>query len=534
MRVVSAIFLAFLLMGCQPAATATVIPPSEISSPSAIPPPVASATQPPIATQTTVPTPTVSPAELKRRAAPICENAFSSLVETGSLSPPFAVMKKETYADTPLWELSHQLPHLGSFAAADVKTLFCISETRIQTGTYTDGSAAYQLFWEVRVVSWPAGKVIGKNSFTGSPSPKTKNLGSGAGEGSYPYPEFASWIFNQIDHPDFLYFPDAITSLGISPDGRLAAFGSATANRIVDREYQAQIFLFDPSDLQTGLKTSAFLDVFDGHQGMVTSLAFSPAGNILASSGYDLFVKFWDVRAGSLLGQVSIADTPNALAFSSDGMKLAVASNLEAAIIDPVSRQLSASIPGAGGHSLAFSPDGSHLYVNASGSIKIIDLTASRVTLTFPDPFTLVPTMSISADGSVVGVTYESPETVEGFALSPDGSRIITYTLDRTIEVTSGEDNVRLATWDAETGNHVDEVKFSGSLIQTLRFSPDGNLLAMGNGSEVWIWDTGTWQVKEKRAGHLSEIVDLAFTSQGRNLLSASRDGTIRVWSLEE
>jgi WD40 repeat protein len=282
------------------------------------------------------------------------------------------------------------------------------------------------------------------------------------------------------------------------------------------------------------LKITAFLDVLDGHQGMVTSLAFSADGNILASSGYDLFIKFWDVGRGALLGQVRMADTPNSLTFSPDGTKLAVVSNLEVTIIDPVSWQIITSIQEVAGDSLSFSTDGNHVYVNSPGSIKIIDPTASRVTLTFPDPFALVPTVSLAADGSIIGVTYESPEAVEGFTLSPDGSQIITYTINRSVDIKSGAKNIRLAIWDAKTGKYVSDVKFSGDLIQTLRFSHDGNLLAMGNRSEIWIWDTETWQVKEKLAGHIREIVDLAFTPQGRTLLSASRDGTIRVWFLEE
>jgi WD40 repeat protein len=530
MRAAFVVLLAFLLMACQPEATATLIPSAEPLPPSMAPPPAATATQP----QTIAPTSSVSPAELKRRAAPICENAFSALIETGPLSPPFAVMKKEKYADAPSWELSHQMPHLGSLSAADVKTLFCISETRTQTGTHTDGTAAYQLFWEVRVVSWPGGKVIGKRSFTGSLPPKTKDAKSGVGAGSYPDSEFADWVFQQIDHPDFLYFDNAITSLAISPDGKIAAFGSALAEQLVDKDYQAKIYLFNPDNLQTDLGTSAFLDVLDGHQGMVTSLAFSPAGTALASSGYDLFIKFWDVTRGSLLGQVSIADVPNVLAFSADGTRLAVASNLEVTIVDTVSRQVIASVPGAGGDHLAFSPDGSDVYVNALGSIKVVDTTANRVTLTFPDPFTLVPTISVSPDGTVLGVTYETPETVDGLALSPDGSQIITHTIDRAVEVDSGEENIRLASWVAKTGKYVGEVKFPGSLIRTMRFSPDGNLLAIGNGSQVWIWDTDAWQVTETREGHIDDIVDLAFTPEGERLLSASRDGTIRVWSLDE
>lgn len=533
MRPAFVVLLAFLLMACRPETTATLIPSAEPFPPSVTSPPAAPATRPPTTTQTIAPTPTVSPAELKRRAAPICENAFSALIETGPLSPPFAVMKKETYADAPSWELSHPLPHLGSLSAADVKTLFCISETRTQTGTYTDGSAAYQLSWEARVVSWPGGKVIGKQSFAGSLPPKTKDSGSGAGAGSYPDSEFANWVFQQIDHPDFLYFDNAITCLAISPNGGIAAFGSALDDQLVNKDYQAKIYLFHPDSLQTDLGTSAFLDVLEGHQGMVTSLAFSPDGATLASSGYDLFIKFWDVTRGSLLGQVSIADTPNHLAFSDDGTRLAVASNLEVTIVDPVSRQVTTSVAGAGGNRLAFSPDGSHVYVNALGSMKVVDTTANRVTLTFPDPFTLVPTISVSSDGTVLGVTYQTPESVEGFALSPDGSQIITHTMG-SVEGSSSTENIRLATWDAETGKYVGEVKFPGSVIRSIRFSPDGELLAMGNGTQVWIWDTATWQVTEKREGHIDDIVDLAFNPEGGSLISASRDGTVRVWALDE
>jgi WD40 repeat protein len=267
---------------------------------------------------------------------------------------------------------------------------------------------------------------------------------------------------------------------------------------------------------------------------MVTSLAFSPDGAVLASSGVDFFVKFWDVGTGRLLGQVSLADTPNSLAFSPDGTQLAVSSNVEMVLIDTVSRQVSASIPGAGGASLAFSPDGDRVYVYSVGSVKIIDPTAKLITLRFPDPFALVPTMSVSADGSVVGVTYESPETVDGFALSPVATYIVTYTIDRSADTASGAENVRLAIWEANTGKYRSEVKFSGDVIRTIEFSADGKFLAVGNGNEVWLWETIDWQVKEKFTGHIGDIVDLTFLPDGRKLLSAGSDGTVRLWSLAE
>ena len=533
MRIAFMIFLAFILMACQstPAAAPAVIS-TQTLPPSETPLPISSPTLSLPSTQPAVPTPTVSSAELKRRASPICENAFSAPVETGVLTPPFAVLKKDMYAESPGWAFSYQLPHMGSLGANEVKVLFCISETRTQTGTYTDGSAAYQFFWDVRSVSWPGGKVIGRKSFTGSVPPKTKVFSSDAGEGLSPYKEFAAWIFNRVDHPDFLYFSDAITSLAISSDGHLAAFGSALADQIVDKDYQAQLYIFDPSDLQTDLGTSSFLDVLEGHQGMVTSLAFSPDGKTLVSSGYDLFVKFWDVTSGRLVGQVSLADTPNFLTFSPDGSKLAVASNLEVVFIDVQSMQIERAIPEAGGKNLAFSPDETQLFVAIPFRMAVIDTTAGAVTLKFPDPSVLVPTLTVAEDGTT-HISYEIPETVDNFALSSDGTWIVTYSVDRSIDISSGGDNVRLATWEAKTGKYLNETKFESGFTGAMKLSVDGSLLAVANDQEIWLWDTESWQVIKTLTGHSDLIQDLVFTPDGTKLISAGRDGTVRVWMLE-
>ena len=527
-RVFSILILVILLAGCQPAPAAKITQ----SPPTGTPLPTPTATLEP--TSTVAPTPTLSPAELKRRASPICESAFSALVERGPLTPPFAVLKKMEYADPPSWGVSHRLPHLSSVSASEIQTVFCISETRTQTGTYTDGSAAYQLFWEIRVVSWPGGKVIGRHSLTGSPPPESNVFSSDSAEGLFPYKEFAAWVFNQVEHPDFLYFDDAITSLAMSPDGRLAAFGTAVANQIVDREYQAKIFLFDPSDLQTELGTSSFRTVLEGHQGMVTSLAFSPDGNILASSGYDRFVKFWDVGTGRLSGQVRLADTPTFLTFSADGGKLAAASNLEVTLIDPNTMQIEKSIPVSSAGHLAFSPDGNLVYISTLFRMAVIDIGAGAKILEFPDPSVLVPTLTTTTDGTIVSVTYEIPDTLDNFVLSPEGTQILTYTVDQSTDSISGAENIRLATWDAETGKYINETRFTGDFVGAIEVSPDGSLVAIGNSNEVWVWDTISWQMVKTFSGHVDYVEDLAFTPDGTKVLSASRDGTIRVWTLEK
>ncbi len=541
MRVLLIVSLVFILVACQPApATVPLVSPTETPVPSETPVPIPTATQ--TSTPTIVPTATISPDVLKGEAGPLCEKALSASVENGVFTPPFAVLRKAVYADSPTWGFGRQLPHLWSSSSTDVRTIFCISESRTRQGTYTDGAPAYQLSWSVRAVSWPEGKVIAQNTFIGSTPPQIKRS-SGSAEGASPYKKFSAWILDQVDHPNFFKFSDAITTIAISPNGGLAAFGTALDNRLVDKDYQAKIILFNPVDLQT-------ISTLDGHTGMVTALAFSPDGKLLASSGYDLSVKFWDVATGNFAGQVSDMEPANALLFSPDGTKLAVISNRELALIDPLSMQIEQSFPDASGESLAFSPDGNYLFFHSGLSgVKVIDLAAGAVTLRIPDGEALIATAMASlnefptseASGFPI-ITYPTPDTVDGFALSSDGTKMITYTIDRSVDSDSGAENVRLATWDPKTGDYLSEIKFASydeqlgntDLIRIIKISPNGNLLATGHGSEIWLWDMTAWQVIRKLTGHIDSINDLVFTPDGIKILSAGGDGTIRVWSLEE
>jgi WD40 repeat protein len=164
----------------------------------------------------------------------------------------------------------------------------------------------------------------------------------------------------------------------------------------------------------------------------------------------------------------------------------------------------------------------------------VIEAKAGTVTLEFPDPSALVPTTTVSEGGGIRSVSYETPNTVDNFALSPDGTQIVTYTVDQSIDRSSGIENVRLATWDAKTGKYISEVKFLADSIQAMEFSLDGSLLAIGNSNEVWVWDTTSWQTIKRFSGHIDFVEDLAFTPDGTKIISAGRDKTIRVWSLEE
>ncbi len=100
-----------------------------------------------------------------------------------------------------------------------------------------------------------------------------------------------------------LKFNDAVQAVALSPDGtKLAIGGRDGSMKLVTPTEFKEIVKFEP-----------------GHQGAVTSLSFNGNGQVLASTGVDRTLRYWNVLTGQLLttigahtaGVNSVAVNPN-------------------------------------------------------------------------------------------------------------------------------------------------------------------------------------------------------------------------------
>ncbi len=102
--------------------------------------------------------------------------------------------------------------------------------------------------------------------------------------------------------------------------------------------------------------------------------------------------------------------------------------------------------------------------------------------------------------------------------VSPDGKRLATTSLDRTVRV-----------WDPATGQELS--RQSGVWASSgLAFSPDSRILAFGGGSEIRLWDLAAEDVRKILTPHLGSITSLAFSPDHKSLASGGADGGVRLW----
>ncbi|VBB80706.1 Putative HET containing-domain vegetative incompatibility protein [Podospora comata] len=110
--------------------------------------------------------------------------------------------------------------------------------------------------------------------------------------------------------------------------------------------------------------------------------------------------------------------------------------------------------------------------------------------------------------------------SVVSVAFSPDGSRIVSASNDRTIRI-----------WEAESGKEVRKLEGHGNWVVSVAFSPDGSrIVSASDDRTIRIWEAKSGKEVRKLEGHRGSVVSVAFSPDGSRIVSASKDWTIRIW----
>lgn len=68
--------------------------------------------------------------------------------------------------------------------------------------------------------------------------------------------------------------------------------------------------------------------------------------------------------------------------------------------------------------------------------------------------------------------------------------------------------------------------------INEIRFSPDGDWLAVASAIGIWIYNTNTGEELDLSTWHTSIITSICFSPDGSTLASGHGDGTVQLWDV--
>jgi WD40 repeat protein/Flp pilus assembly protein TadD len=298
-----------------------------------------------------------------------------------------------------------------------------------------------------------------------------------------------------------------VVSVAFSPNGRWVATCS--------RDKTARLW-----EAATGKEVRRLT----GHTATINSVAFSPNGDQLITASFDKTVRIWDLASSKEIQTLTSGVSFCSAVFSPNGKRILTGGQDNTfRIWDPeTGKELAQEKLGkaeAAGVTVAWSMNGPRIAAAWGIRVRLIDLSNGK--WVEHDRF-----------GSIIGEQY-----------------VIAFSHDGRFLAETGVKGVRL--WDTASGKMVRELTGNSSgRVDAVSFSPKGRSIAVaGEDKTAWLWESHgpgirrlpdgywtetiedgkqrqVWRGKSAYEGHASSVESLAYSPDGKWLLTGGMEHT--------
>lgn len=291
------------------------------------------------------------------------------------------------------------------------------------------------------------------------------------------------------------------------------------------------------------------------HAHFAQEVQVSPDGQWIASTGYDRVVRIWDAASGSQMLEFPLNANGSAISFNQDGTRI-VAADESGSIslwdISSLSARLSYIAFPEYVHEARLTPSGEYLVVNtddynlwripAEEISRIRDGSLGQVILTAKS---LTYDTLISPDSKwIAAIEYDSENaqnnrgvivSLDGQTqfLLPHGGEVtgIAFENESRFVATAGLNGL-VSFWDVASGQKQPLDLDNAEPVQSLAFSPLGEIAAAGLHNKTRIWDIGARQAVTELP-QTGDIISAIFSQDGKWLATGSAEGTVVLWKVE-